>query len=177
MNKQSLRRKIKAERQGLTDERRQSLSREIINRLWGVVDWRNIQSLHVYLPLDGQNEVDTLPFLRAAKQQKPDLKIATAWRDKREIKTNWLSEDFAMAKSAPNGFRFGLIIVPMLAFDNRGYRLGYGGGFYDRFLSTQTSALTIGLCYEFGYQKKVLPRETHDIPLDLIVTENHIYKF
>lgn len=64
---------------------------------------------------------------------------------------------------------FDVVIVPVLAFDNDNHRLGQGGGWYDRFLATQPQAQTIGLAHaEF---KTTFPHETHDIPLDFIVTE------
>ncbi|OGL34932.1 5-formyltetrahydrofolate cyclo-ligase [Candidatus Saccharibacteria bacterium RIFCSPHIGHO2_12_FULL_47_16b] len=177
MDKESIRKKLKAERRALSAEDHGSLSRQIINRIFDVIDWANIHSMHVYLPLEGQNEVDTLPFLKAARQLNPNVLIATSHHQSREIKTNWLDGDFKIAKKVPDGFQFGLVIVPMLAFDGRGYRLGFGGGFYDRFLATQPDALRVGLCYEFGHQAENLPHEQHDVPLDSIVTEKNIYKF
>ena len=65
----------------------------------------------------------------------------------------------------------------MLGFDKTGHRLGYGGGFYDKFLASQKKALIIGLCYEFGHIKTDIPHEPHDIPLQQIVTEKKVYKF
>lgn len=176
MTKDELRNRFKQERGKLSPPDRAERSRRIINQFFEVVDWNKIQSLHAYLPLEKQNEVDTLPLLRAARQQNPNLKIATAWRDGIEVKTSWLDGEFEKAQPVKPGFRFGLIIVPMLGFDSRGYRLGYGGGFYDQFLPTQPDALIIGLCYEFGHLKN-LPHEAHDVPLDMIVTEKLIYRF
>lgn len=72
-----------------------------------------------------------------------------------------------------------VLIVPMLAFDLRGYRLGYGGGFYDRTLSQLRAAgdvLAIGLAYSAQEQAEV-PIEATDEKLDLIVTENAVHRF
>ena len=66
-----------------------------------------------------------------------------------------------------------LIIVPALAYDPDGYRIGYGGGYYDRFLSN-TAAYTIGLCRS-RLKRDVLPREPHDIPVKCVVTEDATY--
>jgi len=177
MSKEEIRKRLKAERRALSDGDRNSSSREIINRVFEAIDWANIHSMHVYLPLEGQNEVDTLPLLKAARQLNPNILIGTSHHQSREIKTNWLDVDFKVAKKVPDGFKYGLVIVPMLAFDGRGHRLGFGGGFYDRFLPTQPNAMRIGLCYEFGHQSEDLPHEDHDVPLDLIVTEKNIYRF
>ncbi len=176
MNKSSLRQKLKAERSKLTAKNRAKHSQRIINQAFEIIDWTRILSLHIYLPIEKQNEVDTLPFLVAARQINPKLKVATSWRDGREVKTNWLDEKNKIGKPVKPTYRFSLIIVPMMGFDGSGYRLGYGGGFYDQFLPSQPDALKIGFCYEFG-RLKALPHEDHDFPLDLIVTEKLIYKF
>ena len=64
-----------------------------------------------------------------------------------------------------------IIVVPGLAFDRRGYRIGYGGGFYDRFLSgAHTSTVSLALAFEFQLLDEI-PRESHDIPVDYLVTE------
>jgi 5-formyltetrahydrofolate cyclo-ligase len=75
-------------------------------------------------------------------------------------------------ESAPDVFD--VVIVPMLGFDNDLQRIGYGGGYYDKFLAGQGGAKKIGVCFTLGLISKV-PSEPHDIKLDTIVTENKIY--
>jgi 5-formyltetrahydrofolate cyclo-ligase len=67
-----------------------------------------------------------------------------------------------------------VIFIPGLAFDVKGYRLGYGGGFYDRVLR-ETRALKVGVCYSFQLVES-LPVEPHDVPVDLILTESGIIR-
>ncbi|RAS25305.1 5-formyltetrahydrofolate cyclo-ligase [Paraburkholderia bryophila] len=70
-----------------------------------------------------------------------------------------------------------LLFVPCVGFDAAGYRLGYGGGYYDRTLAAwpgATQPLTVGVAYE-ACRTDALQREAHDMPLDLIVTEAGIY--
>lgn len=63
------------------------------------------------------------------------------------------------------------LLVPLLGFDEEGYRLGYGGGYYDRTLAAMTPIpLTIGVGHEFGRLNTIHP-QPHDIPMDAIVTE------
>ena len=62
-----------------------------------------------------------------------------------------------------------LILVPGLCFDRLGYRLGQGGGYYDRYLAGYAGA-TVGLCRRAVLQEAV-PREAHDRPVDLVVTD------
>jgi len=71
-----------------------------------------------------------------------------------------------------------MVLVPMLAFDMAGNRLGYGKGFYDRFLSlVRPKCLIVGLCYEEGKVETGLPIEKTDIPMDFVVTEQRVYQF
>lgn len=64
-----------------------------------------------------------------------------------------------------------VLLVPLLGFDDSGYRLGYGGGYYDRTLAAMpTKPLAIGLGYELSRLATIHP-QPHDVPMDLIVTE------
>lgn len=72
----------------------------------------------------------------------------------------------------------GVVIVPMLAFDRQGFRLGYGGGFYDRSLDeirAGHTATAVGVAYS-GQEVDVVPRGIYDQPLDLIVTDQEIIR-
>lgn len=68
-----------------------------------------------------------------------------------------------------------IVIVPGMAFDKAGYRMGRGKGYYDRFLP-QISALKIGICFDFQMVEKV-PINEFDIKMDFVVTESKIYNF
>jgi 5-formyltetrahydrofolate cyclo-ligase len=68
------------------------------------------------------------------------------------------------------------LLVPLLAVDREGYRLGYGGGFYDRTLATLGDALSVGLAFAFQRCEQV-PRDTHDRPLNWLVTEDGATQF
>lgn len=70
----------------------------------------------------------------------------------------------------------GAVLVPLLAFDGEGHRLGYGGGYYDRTLQVLPRLRLIGVAYS-GQELSAIPREAHDHPLDLIVTENGVRRF
>ena len=66
-----------------------------------------------------------------------------------------------------------LVAVPGIAFDKEGHRIGYGFGYYDKFLRKVPKAVKIGLCFDFQVVDRI-PREEHDVPVDLIVTEGRI---
>ena len=67
----------------------------------------------------------------------------------------------------------GLVLVPGIVFDKDGHRIGYGFGHYDRFLAKVPKAIKIGLCFDFQVVDKI-PREMHDVPVDMIVTEKRV---
>ncbi len=68
------------------------------------------------------------------------------------------------------------IIVPGAVFDRSGGRIGYGGGFYDRFFEkVSAKTIKIGLAFDFQLKKKI-PQEEHDIPLDIIITDKEIVR-
>ena len=69
---------------------------------------------------------------------------------------------------------YDVIIIPCIAADTAGHRIGYGGGWYDRFLHQQTEAIKIVLCYESCLLKSI-PYESHDIQADYIVTEKRAF--
>ncbi len=67
-----------------------------------------------------------------------------------------------------------LIIVPGIAFDKEGYRIGYGGGFYDKLLrKAQRKTIAIGLCFEQNIEER-LPRQSHDAKMSIVVTEKQV---
>lgn len=70
-----------------------------------------------------------------------------------------------------------LVVVPGVAFDSTGHRLGYGAGFYDRVLQDcENRGLLVGLCFEFQILEK-LPAEDHDIRMDMVISEESSYRF
>ena len=69
-----------------------------------------------------------------------------------------------------------LVIVPGIVFDENGYRIGYGYGYYDRFLKKlDKNVKKIGLAFEFQLVGKI-PEERHDVPVDIVVTEERVLK-
>jgi len=85
---------------------------------------------------------------------------------------------FGVAEPAPDWPRAApkIFLVPLLAFDASGTRLGYGGGFYDRTLAATPGARAIGVAFA-GQEVSVLPRLAYDQPLDAVVTENGVRHF
>jgi 5,10-methenyltetrahydrofolate synthetase len=111
-------------------------------------------------------EVDLVDFVTALENGETDIHVYTS----RKFEGRWWVVDADTDQPAVV-LSFDAVIVPMLGFDPRTlHRLGYGGGYYDRFLAAQPAAHKIGVCYEIG-KVEGLPNEPHDIPLDMIITE------
>lgn len=160
VSKAQLRQRLKTKRQKLSQAKVNELSNLIALRCLQNINWKGVKRLHVYSPIAKWRELDPQPLLSALKSGLPYLEITI------QPKTG----------SQRPRKKFDVVIVPTLGFDERGYRLGMGGGFYDKFLAAQPKALKIGLAYEQGFIEEGVPTEPYDIPLDIIVTEGIIIR-
>ncbi len=70
---------------------------------------------------------------------------------------------------------FDIVIVPLLVADKGGNRVGYGKGYYDKYL-TNKNVVTVGVCYDFQVVDE-LPKENHDVKLDILITDKSIYRW
>jgi 5,10-methenyltetrahydrofolate synthetase len=138
---------------------------------------RQVATLAVYWPLAGE------PDLRAAYSElaRAGLRLAlpvVMERDAPLAFTEWTPGEpmfpDEMGVQVPAQLRFierpPALLIPCLGFDADGYRLGYGGGYYDRTLEQQPRPYTLGIAY--SNQLAVFPHGSHDVPLDVIVTED-----
>jgi len=102
-----------------------------------------------------------------------------------EMKNNHLGIPEPAGKGARQANRLDVVFVPGLAFDRRGFRIGYGKGYFDRFMSgvRHTGAegsgrktrytTTVGICFDFQLVDKV-PHENHDVKMDYVITEKEV---
>ena len=129
-----------------------------------------INTMEIFETLQKKNYKISLPVIDKNKKMnffKWDIK------DPLLVNTYGIPEPIKKKKVYPN-----ILIVPLLAFDSNLNRLGYGGGFYDRYIAKvkkKKELITIGLGYSFQKISK-LPYNKHDVKLNFIITENKIYK-
>jgi 5-formyltetrahydrofolate cyclo-ligase len=154
MNKEELRALYKQIRLRMTDSEVSTKSRIITRKLINEIDWKEYQYVCLFEPIRPLKEVEIRPLINRL-QKYTKLRIQVIQPNK--------------AAKLP-AKKFDLIVVPILAFDDDNYRLGWGGGWYDRFLADQSQARKIGVGYQNGHINK-LPREAHDIALDSVITE------
>ncbi|MFP4441370.1 MAG: 5-formyltetrahydrofolate cyclo-ligase [Chloroflexaceae bacterium] len=179
--KAMLRRESRRRRNAIPE--RAARSAAICERVATLPAYRSARVLHCYLPI--RSEVDTRPLLLTSLARGTGVVVPVVRPDVNELAHSWVAslaaEDLEVGtfgtlqprllQPAEVGV-WDLVIVPLLAFDRAGYRLGYGKGFYDRLL-TSAPATTIGLAFA-AQEAPRIPHEPHDMPLDLIVTEDEV---
>lgn len=149
-----------------------------------------IHCVHTYLSSMQLREPDTAPIIRYMEFLNPELKIAVPSINS---STGTLEHFYLDEKSTRKINNFGieevheglpvamaaidLVLVPLLAFDRQGYRVGYGKGYYDKFLSLcRKDVLKVGLCF-FEPEVVIDDRNEFDIALDYCITPAEIFNF
>lgn len=176
-------------RREIHPEELEVLSERISSNFFSL-DLGNVRYLHIYYPIPGKQEIDSLFISERIRQDykqielvlpKSNLSSCTLkhilWDDSTPLGMNaWGITEPLSGKDVPAGI-LDLIVIPLLACDVEGNRLGYGKGFYDRFLATcRPDALKVGLSY-FEPLEATIPHERHDIPLDACVTPERVWYF
>ena len=174
--KAALRRHLKAERASLDGPGKRARDRRIGEQV--LAWWRRTRPplLAVYWPLDGEPDLhDTYALLAregaalalpVVVQRHAPLAFA-AWTPGEAMLTDPMG--IAIPGDVRTVARPAALLVPCLGFDERGYRLGYGGGFYDRTLAPAPRPFTLGIAY--ACQQLQFDVDRHDVPLDAVVTE------
>ena len=178
MTKDEIRIKMKEIRKHLTDEYIKKSSFSITKKIISLPEFKNSSSVCVFI--SAFNEPDTKYLIKACKEQNKtvyapvtDVSSGTLslYRLTDELHSGayGIMEPSISQKADPNDID--IFIVPGLAFDKKGERIGFGGGYYDKILKNSRS-FKIGICYSFQYLD-VIPHEKYDITMDIVVTENN----
>ena len=168
LTKQDLRKILIDRRMQMTDLERSKLSMSICDRLT-TLDVSDVKSLHFFSPIQALGEVNVLPFIESLKNRRQNIKLYSS----EKIDGVWEVVD-DNGEIIRKDVQFDVIIVPMLGFDIDLQRIGYGGGYYDRLLSKQRNAFSIGVCFGKCLVDKI-PKEAHDVALNRIITEANEY--
>jgi len=186
LDKRKLRREILDKRAILSKNEIISLSSKIINTLIDSEYYKNANTIMTFISFD--TEVDTHEFIKIALGEGKKVVVPVTFSDTKELKP---SQILSFSELEPGYYDIltpkqeyiryidssliDLIVVPGVVFDHDGYRVGYGGGYYDRFLSTKIrkGIPTIAIGFDLQIVEKV-PREEFDVPVDFIITEKEI---
>jgi len=159
-------------------------SKEIKKRLFEIDEFKNSSCILFYISYG--NEVFTHDMIKEFLKNKKNVIVPISDVDNKKLILSKLDDWKDLEKGAYNilepreetirevsVFDIDLVIAPGVGFDEHGCRIGHGKGYYDRILRDSTNALHIGLAFENQIIEEV-PIESHDIPVDKIVTEKRI---
>lgn len=174
MEKETLRRELRMKRSMLTAEEIETASNALAERLFAHPLYRAAKTVYVYLSANQEVRTDGM----IAQARRDGKRVAAPKVCGNELQFIYLEEDtklqvgaFAILEPAEGQAAddpTALVLLPGLAFDRAGYRLGYGGGYYDRFLAREPQHPTVALCYGFQLLDR-LPTDPHDVPAGAVL--------
>lgn len=189
MLKKELRKTYRAKRAGLTPKE-MAVNQDLLLIQFQQLDIPFVEAIHTYIPVSELREPDPQPLIDWLQFRNPGMVCAAPVADfaKGLMKhlvindnTEYLVNQYGVAEPADgielDASVFDIIFVPLLAFDLNGYRVGYGKGFYDRFLAEcRPDAMRIGLSF-FDAVEKISDTNNFDQRLDYCITPGRNYEF
>ncbi len=191
MQKTELRKLYKEKRKELSQSDFEERCRAIVEGILTHFDFSSVEYLHLFLPIHRQREIDTYKLIDQLKNRYPLLKIVVPkvipnsfemthylyTPTTLELNSWGIPEPLPIRQNQIAESQIQVVIVPLLIFDTQGNRVGYGKGFYDRFLQKCTNnPLKIGVCIENAVEK-IDNIDPFDIRLDFCVSPNTLYDF
>ena len=175
MDKAALRRQIREQKRAMTEEQINAASARLGELFVATEQYRNAKTIYGYLPYN--QEVRTVPMLEQALKDGKRVAVPKVYgeemkfiymTDLSRIEKGYAGIPEPIADEPVADDPTALVLMPGLAFTKNGDRMGYGGGFYDKFLAAEQSHPTVALCYAFQMVEQ-LPTEQYDIPVDLVL--------
>lgn len=186
LDKRTIRKKILLKRSQLSQGEISEKSKAIRNNLFDSDQYQKSKFIFTFISF--KDEVDTHQLIKESIGRKKRIGVPITIAKPRQM---FVSELMDFDKELEIGYYniltpkeefvrivspeiIDLILVPGVAFDKRGYRVGYGGGYYDRFFSSlDENVIKIALCYDMQIMDEV-PTDSFDVPVDYIATESGI---
>ena len=177
MTKQELRRLVRAQKRQYTALQLAAMSEEICSKVLTSVSWQEASTLLLYYPL--ADEVDVRPLIQNAFKAGKRVLLPVCKGDELELRLYEGEASLSVGAygiKEPTGRLYAeadypgiqLAIIPGMAFDRAGHRLGRGRGYYDRLLPKLHAAKLQGVCFPFQVQP-VIPVDTHDIAVNEVI--------
>lgn len=188
--KADLRKAYLAKRRSYSPAEVEAFSQEIADLFFAHFDPRPGQMVHVFLPIKQQREINTWPIVQRIWQEYPDVQVAVPVShaldfsmthylltpETQLVENRWGIPEPVNALPIPES-EISMVLVPLLAFDQQGHRVGYGKGFYDRFLSLiPTASKTVGLSLEPPVEQ-IDDVHPNDLALDAVITPTQVIMF
>ena len=187
MFKNEIRLKYKELRRSLSENQIEELSLAIANEVLLLPIWEKTY-FHIYLPIEEQKEVNTEYILHLLSGKDKEICISKSDFETRKMTSILLTDSTKIKKNNYNipepvdgievpSNKIEVVFIPLLAFDKKGNRVGYGKGFYDKFLAEcHPITIKIGLSF-FEPEELISDVTTSDILLNYCVTPNKVFKF
>ena len=175
MNKKELRARIRAKKRAMTEEEIVEKSARLGELFLASDAYKNAKTVYGYLPYN--QEVRTVAMLEQAIRDGKRVAVPKCYGD--EMRFIFM-DDLSKVEKGYAGIpepsadepiaddETALVLMPGMAFDPQGHRIGYGGGFYDKFLAKEPNHPTLALCYGFQMVEH-LETEEFDIPVDTVL--------
>jgi 5-formyltetrahydrofolate cyclo-ligase len=170
-SKNEIRQLIKNKREALDPAEKEKLDKDIILKINENSDFKAANTILVYM--SHKNEVDIIDFtnnknlvLPRVNNENLDLYLIESLDDLEEGAYGIMEPKTTCKKVLPDDID--LALIPGVAFDKKGHRIGFGKGYYDR-LETKLTCKKIGIAYDFQIVDEI-PFESHDLPVDLLIT-------
>ncbi|WP_138992999.1 5-formyltetrahydrofolate cyclo-ligase [Larkinella sp. C7] len=191
MTKAELRAEFRQKRRSLSEAEWQTRCEAISNRFFTFLPTKPVSVIGTFLPIESQKEVDTWLIVRRLWQEFPQIRVAAPVTNLESgtlenyaitPQTVFIKNRYGIPEPPTSLFAiqnsvFDIILVPLLAFDQTGNRVGYGGGFYDRFLAQcRPDCLKIGLSL-FDPVDQINDVYEGDISLNFCITPDQIWVF
>lgn len=185
--KKILRKEYLQKRGALSEQELHQFNIDLLN-MFKTLPLTGLRFIHFFLPIKRFREPDTLPLIHWALEEYPEIKIVLSrsnldthlmehfiWNDEQElVKNRWGIQEPQQGKKVL-AQQIDAVIVPLLIFDKEGNRVGFGKGFYDRFLSDcRSDCKKIGLSY-FDPIAEIKDINPYDVKLDLCITRSKIW--
>ena len=175
MTKSELRSHIRALKRAMSEEAITEKSNLLAHAFFDTAFYRNAKTIYGYVSYN--QEVRTLPILERALRDGKRIALAKCYGDDMRFiqvsDLNTLSKSKngvpePLADSPLGDDETALVLMPGLAFDASGHRLGYGRGYYDKFLASEPNHPTVALCFDFQMMDHIA-HDDHDVPVDLVL--------
>jgi 5-formyltetrahydrofolate cyclo-ligase len=185
--KSILRKEVLQKRNSLSDYQIARMSKLIQEKLIGSPEFIESKSIGVYLPIG--SEVQTDDIIRNAIESEKTVMLPRVITNDLHFfiveKHDYEHDSFDVNKfgiKEPKKTNMkldfiDLLIVPGIVFDSHGYRIGYGHGYYDKFMAEKRFSKSIGLAYEFQLMKNPIPKSEFDKKIDILITDGGIHVF
>jgi 5-formyltetrahydrofolate cyclo-ligase len=190
MHKIQLRKEFLAKRNLLTETEASKLCEQIASQFFKTFDLSSFAAIHIFLPIKEKKEIDTYLIIERLWKDWPNITVVISKSDMitctiqnfiyspqtKVVANKWGIPEPEGAQSFPDE-KIDMVLLPLLAFDLYGNRVGYGKGFYDRFiLNLRKNVVKCGLSF-FEPVPQIVDTNDYDQKLNICITSEKVYNF